>query len=631
MAKNDEISSTEKLLDVIRSKSAGASSDHPKPALQPPDLKPAGLGGNILFKKKVTVGIDIGVADIKLVAVSLSGDRKPELVDYARLPFESGLRKDKNRFSQFLKTGISNFCSSSKKAEFWCIISSARVETRYIRIPKVPARQVANAVYWTYKKEVNFNDQSDIFDFEMIGDVVEEGARKLAVIAYSAPRQEIQELKSMFARIGYPLTGISIIPFAMQNFLRNQWVDIGDRNICNLFIGTDWSRIAIFSEGNLILSREIKSGIQSMVEAIGENIDPAPDEGPAASAEREDASSAPGAHERQMPGGMEKARKLFHRFIHEATGAAGGGPIAGEDEDIFGYIATALERIVRQVERTLEHYALNFKTEPISKVFVSGETSSSRRILDYIGKQLEMPIEAIDPFALGLAHATGPASPATDSERGGFVPVIGIALSSNGHTPNFIHTYKDKEKIATTARLNRAILGGVLLFILIFAGTFYWQDHTISVKRFQEKQFQQKLDRYIPYVDENLIQQMLAQVEVNKQSLTLYQTKYSAKALLAIVSGSTPPNIRLVSLTADFGAVSEEKAGKTDINQNPKKRLILEGVIFGDRLTFESALAGYLVQLKKSPVFGHASVKKRAVEFHEEKEVMKFTAQLELI
>ena len=66
-------------------------------------------------------------------------------------------------------------------------------------------------------------------------------------------------------------------------------------------------------------------------------------------------------------------------------------------------------------------------------------------------------------------------------------------------------------------------------------------------------------------------------------------------------------------------------------NENIKKNLILEGIIFGDRMTFESTLSDYLVQLKKVPLFSRASVQKRAVELLEEKEVMKFTAQLELI
>ena len=104
-----------------------------------PDAANSRVVGKGFFKKNVTVGIDIGVDDLKLAAVSAAGDKIPELVDYVSLSFESDLKKDTSRFSRFLKTALTDFCSSCKKTEIWCIISSARVETRYIRIRKFPA------------------------------------------------------------------------------------------------------------------------------------------------------------------------------------------------------------------------------------------------------------------------------------------------------------------------------------------------------------------------------------------------------------------------------------------------------------------------------------------------------------
>jgi len=124
---------------------------------------------------------------------------------------------------------------------------------------------------------------------------------------------------------------------------------------------------------------------------------------------------------------------------------------------------------------------------------------------------------------------------------------------------------------------------------------------------------------------------MLTQVQDNKQTLKQYETKYEGKALMAVIAGSTPSNIRLLSFSADFGGISDQPA-KDQKNENKiEKRLTLEGIIFGNRLTFESSLAGYMVQLKKSPMFGKASVKKRNMEFIDDQEVMKFTAQLDLL
>ena len=221
MAKLDEISSTEKLLDLIRGKRRKSSdSSVDIPARRISEEKKPLFVKKLSFKRKVVVGVDIGINEIKLAAIAQAGDKKSTLLDYTRIPFERDMPRNSPQFKRFLKTAMTGFCGSARKVDIWSVMSSARVETRYIRIPKVPPRQIANAVYWTYKKEVSFNDNTDIFDFELLGDIVEDGARRLEVVACSVPKQEVHALKNLFAGIGYSLAGISIVPFAFQNFLR---------------------------------------------------------------------------------------------------------------------------------------------------------------------------------------------------------------------------------------------------------------------------------------------------------------------------------------------------------------------------------------------------------------------------
>ena len=134
-------------------------------------------------------------------------------------------------------------------------------------------------------------------------------------------------------------------------------MDVGAKTICNLFIGKDWSRIAIFSEGNLILSREIKSGIQSMVDAIRADIDTEPG---LETNRPDDLAVIESMSEKRPAYDGEAAQDLLNRFIQERL--SGDATVAPSvKDDVYAMIVPAMERIVRQVERTVEHYALNFK------------------------------------------------------------------------------------------------------------------------------------------------------------------------------------------------------------------------------------------------------------------------------
>jgi Tfp pilus assembly PilM family ATPase len=91
-------------------------------------------------------------------------------------------------------------------------------------------------------------------------------------MVYTAPKNEIEQLKDLFSRSGFSLTGISIAPFAIQNLLRTNWLETGEDIVPSLHISGDCSRIDIFSSGNLVFTRGIKVGINSLIQGIKEGL-----------------------------------------------------------------------------------------------------------------------------------------------------------------------------------------------------------------------------------------------------------------------------------------------------------------------------------------------------------------------
>ena len=119
MAKHDDISSTERLLDLIRGKK--------NPDVAPYDFPPTPSGSAIksfftktpFFTKVVTVGVDIGRRELKLVKINQFSGKKQELLDYRRVSFDSDISKDSPQFSRLLKSALTSFCGSSTKNEIW--------------------------------------------------------------------------------------------------------------------------------------------------------------------------------------------------------------------------------------------------------------------------------------------------------------------------------------------------------------------------------------------------------------------------------------------------------------------------------------------------------------------------------
>jgi Tfp pilus assembly PilM family ATPase len=125
-----------------------------------------------------------------------------------------------------------------------------------------------------------------------------------------------------------------------------------------------------------------------------------------------------------------------------------------KEDKIFQMILPALERLVRQVERTLRHFSLNYDNTRVGKIYTSSGAIPHRRIIDFIGEELGIQTETLNPFVDNSNFISLTPGPELLSEQSAFVPAMGMALSSNLLTPNFLYTYKDKQKTVFTTTAN---------------------------------------------------------------------------------------------------------------------------------------------------------------------------------
>ena len=608
MSPHDEISSTEKLLDVIRGDdTVSAETSGTSPVAHSTVDRKSGLARIIPFKKPMVVGVDIGHADLRLVKVMRSSDQKWRLLDYSCVPYKPEVPKGSPGFANFLKSALSEFCGSSKRLNIWCVISSDQVDIRHVLIPKVAKKQIADAVYWTVKKQAPFDEKETVFDFEVQGDVIENGVRKIAVTAYTAPKQEVEEIKNLFSKSGFPLTGITIAPFALQNLFRTGWIPAFDQTVASLHIGYEWSRIDIFSQGNLVLTRDIKAGVKSMIESLVQGLN-----------ERKKGGS---------PVDMEQARRVLFSLSPDSVVAEEDGGFQLKDEEVFEMIHPAVDRLVRQVERTFEHYTITLGNESVGKIYIYGGISAYRPFIDYIGGQLGIDREIIDPLdpaAAPLLDDT--ALPGPVSSGSPFALAVGLALSDNSRTPNLVFTYKDKEKGTSITRINRTIFAGFMLFMLVCLGVFIWQGRVTDQKKASIAGLQQQLVQYSPRLNQDFILQMADSVKEHQRNLKENSKRYLAVAVMSELSALTPTNVRLLSVKAGLGSLTKDEG------KSAEKSFVVDGIILGERQMLEASLVRYMMSLESSPIFSTPMVHQSALEsWYGKGEVLHFTLELELV
>jgi len=623
LALKKEVSSTEKLLDVIRSKKT--SDEFVKVPGSPPSEKKSRLSflGALQPRKAVSIGIDIGYRQLRLIKVVQSSDNQWKLLAHSVVLLKADAPRGTPEFANYLKSELDKFCGSTKRFNLWANMSSARVEVASIRIPKVAKKQIENAVYWTAKKTMSLNEKESVFDFEIGGEVVESGVTKLAAMVYAAPRKEAQEIQHLFENIGYPLDGLTIAPFGFQNLFKTNWMPSFDQTVATLYIGRDWSRIDIFSKGNLVMTRGIRAGVNSMAQELMEGHN----EGikSALSEESRIEGSESGDFTENIYMKIEDARELLFGLSPDSPSSEELKAHFGLDEKaILEKINPALERLVRQVDRTFQYYTVTLGNEKISFIYVSTAMNVYKPLVDYIGDDLGIKGDVLDPLEPGNPLVDEITSNLSVSDRVSFGPALGVALSDLSHTPNLLFTYKDKEKQLNIAKGSRAIFVASAVVLLICVVVLFTLVNAADEKKAIIAEFEQQLKQGI-VVDENVVPIFVSKIKRDRKHVKEYSERYLGMAAIREISLLTPSNIRLLHVTARMGTISAKNRGKNEGN------ITIKGVVSGGVDPLEESLVKYILKLESSPMFIQAKISKSNMESFENVELLRFTLNLKFI
>lgn len=624
--KKDEISSTEKLLEQIRGNSSfGAVPSPPDEPQAPPPDRQSRRHSLLQFRKPVQIGVDIGYNDLRLVKIVPSGTNRHQIIDFRHVCFDPGLDAQHLLFPQFLRNTLARFIGSEDNVSLWTTISSARLETRLLRIPKVARRQIPNAVIWAYKKKSPYNDKEQVFDFEVLGETTAAETPQIEVLAYTIPRKDIDTVRSSFTRAGYALDGVTTYPFLMQNLLRTRWKIIGQGNLGALYIGRNWSRIDIFYNGNLMLSRGIRAGVSSLVEAIQADprmgLDNAAEVLPEMDFRPADAMSDFSSGPNSM-NPMAVLSCLVPGLLPEEGLASPDHPEAAFDpDDVFAMIQPALDRLVRQVERTFSHYAINFEQREVDRLCVAGTICENDAVRRYLSDQLGISLVELNPFE-GEALSGRPDTP---REQFAYIPAVGLASAGGTPTPNFLETYHDRAQREKRQLFNAALFGCFLLVMVALLGYNGWQKHRLLERHHHLLRLRQDLTEFSPLLNPETVLVLGAKAKEATRRLTRYSDKYRGMAIVAELSRMTPADIRMTRVSIRLPRPVE------NAEQPPRRVLSMAGIIHGQRLNLEPALAAYMVKMKASPLFTAPRIVDKSFEMQGDREVLHFTAELEII
>ncbi len=265
MTVKKDIQATEKLLEVIRNPKANPDKMlEPATASRLPKIKRK--------KKQIQIGIEIDGHTVRLVAMSHEGGYR--LLGYQQISLPAV--QDKQSLGEALSPILRKFCAPFPKKQLWYVMGANSVELLYYEIPHVAPQKIDSVAFLAAQKEKKIDTRTHIFDYHLLGEKTEGEVKKYRILAYTVPQKDVEEWKTFFRKIGYSLEGITISTFCLQNMLQTKWIEApSEGSVAHLFIDEDWSRIDIFHKNFLVFTRDVKTGLNSLLSEIQDAFRPA--------------------------------------------------------------------------------------------------------------------------------------------------------------------------------------------------------------------------------------------------------------------------------------------------------------------------------------------------------------------
>lgn len=490
---------------------------------------------------------------------------------WKHLPYPAGLQIDSDTFTGFLRTA---FATCPDDLPLWLVSSFPSLQLRFLSLPKVRPGQLSNLVYWTYRKELPFEPDHTILDYDVEGEVAVPGAnRKVDVTAFTIARAEVERLVHRFSDAGRPVEGVIIPSMALRNLLRMQ---PGNDTRIGLFVGEDASSI-LFAQGPVIVSQRLfKTGMNSLRTGTTDD--------PTTAYQSINSALTQTAHGDQTAAAMEATEA--NRISRSALASFG--------------------RLIQQVERSISAY-INGRANPDLRIIqVAGSLAGMPLLLKEMATKLGIPAQPFTAADPGITASSRPAMSAIEFGQMGLA--IGAALSQPGRTPNALHTYVKRDQGDRRRRaqswVGLSAIGGLLLLLLVFLVAV---NQNRALRR-ERAALAKQLEPYKPHPDRAMIQNLVGLASGHTAELRDMAARAQPLALINELAALTPEDIRLGSISLERTAAPARARKTTATAASGELKVNVQGMVLGETELLESVLAQYILRLQRSSLFARANL-----------------------
>ena len=389
------------------------------------------------------IGIDVGESSIKVVQLAtVNGEMT--IVKSALVPVE-GLPGNEEEVLASLKTALVGF--ETNGASIVSVVNCSQTCTRKIVTPHMPKKELTEAIKWEAKNAIPFSIDEALMGFDILGEVVEKGVKKMIIAVAATPKETVNRLLTLFSKAGVEITTMIPISVSLQNLIsvskENQKL-----NIAVIEIGASITELNIYQQGRLAFSRKLPIAGGDITKSMMSTL-----------------MSDKGKIELTF----EEAEKIKKEI---------GIPV-GEDNDlidgkilpsqILSLVRPCVEQLASEIERSFDFFREESHGEKVDKIILFGGGANLKGLTKSLYDELEM--EIIIGNSLEGIKIASKKQKKNSQAASQFDLAIGAVLNRSDKINLLPIEVKQKaRRFVTSVSIQAVVVGIVMTMFLSFVG-----------------------------------------------------------------------------------------------------------------------------------------------------------------
>ncbi len=333
----------------------------------------------VLGEKQGVVGLDIGSHSLKYVRVQYDG-QNGRLVDFGTAVFPRSA--DDAPISESERAAFVEKVLGRETSKHYALNSAVfgpQTSIRHVTLPKVAKNELRDAIIWNVRKDLPFSIDNSLMDFTVVGEIEEKGAAKLSVVSAIAERPIVDAHLAFLEKAKLRPSRIQADPLAIFNSFATHLADEKIRNGAIIDIGAKTSYIIFVGNGQLQFARELAIGGDDITGEMVGTI-----------------STKSGMVRIEW----DEAEALKRDYGIPRDGENGVTSTGIEFGQLRSIMLPVLERLMTQVQRSIDYYRSKFQFGDPERIFLSGGTAMMKNIVSFISEYLGKETKVIDPFQI---------------------------------------------------------------------------------------------------------------------------------------------------------------------------------------------------------------------------------------